>query len=176
MKNGLVLNVFLILISGCSCFPGAINSWKKELPPYMQKNIGEVKVEYGKMYDINRLGWVNPDTCIIHLHPFSSKRTFFHEAMHSFEFIKFLNDVNEWSSFYITYIDVEYGGHTFICYFLPPTLLPAKDAPNLYSIKNHWENTAETFVMVMYDKKTKSTIVGNNMEAIRKFVNGEFEY
>lgn len=176
-KSLTLIFLFIIMFNaGCAFIPGQVNKWKKDLPPYMQKNIGETTVEYSRFWDVNKQGRVFYFDLSIHLHPFASKRVFLHEAMHSFEATKFVEPTIEWDRFAFEYIDIKYQD-TFPIYYqvLPLTIIPAKDVPNAYALQDHWENTAETFVYWYKGKKSKSEIVTKNMVTIEKFVNGEYE-
>lgn len=177
LKKFFISLIFSILFNtGCAFMPGQINSWKQDLPSYMQENISEVKIEYSHILNINKVGWVEYADPIIHLHPLASKRFYLHEAMHSFEAVKFLEPSVEWDNFAFDYVDINYSEKLpFYCSLIPAIQIPVKDAPNLYAKQNHWENTAETFVFWMQKKKTKSAIIQCNIKTIEIFTNGGYQ-
>jgi len=165
--------LLLLVISGCSMNPEIVDSWKSELPRYMQKNLGPIQSEIS-LRCIFSVSWVEDDE-IIHLCPFTTKEAFFHECMHSFEVNRLRKSPKEYEKFLSEYQDVKYDiPLNFLCFVIPLHWIPAKGAPNMYALTNHWENSAETFRFWIIKKRTNSDIVKNNLKVIERFVTGEF--
>jgi hypothetical protein len=152
------LYLFFILMACTGCMTQKkIDRVLTELPPFMRKNIGQVKYEPFSPLSLALAGQVieTDPTATIYLYALANEEVLKHEAFHSFELLAMYNRPIEWQDYYMCMGNMEVKLSTHLTLFspIPPQWLPSSSSGTLYGELNHFEDGAEVFVHHRPEKK-----------------------
>ena len=145
----LPLLCILMVCSGCMN-QKKIDRVLSELPPYMHRNIGEIKYEPFSLLSLVLAGQVieTDPSATIHLYAFANENVLRHEAFHSFEILAMQERPLEWQKYCMCMGHTQTKFSTQLAHFLPvpSQWLPSDSSATLYGETNHFEDGAEVFV------------------------------
>ncbi|OHB74429.1 MAG: hypothetical protein A2Z25_21510 [Planctomycetes bacterium RBG_16_55_9] len=153
-----VIPILSILMACAGCMnQEKIDRVLAELPPYMHRNIGEVKYEPLSPLGLLLAGQVleTDPSATIHLYAFADEDVLKHEAFHSFEILAMQERPLDWQKYCMCMGNTETKLSTQLALFLPvpSQWMPSSSSATLYGQTNHFEDGAEVFVYHRPDKK-----------------------
>ncbi len=176
MKRLLILMVF---VSGCAS-QRAVQEELSLCPQYFQDNVGEAKVlpVWSAVIPLigGPSGWLNKDGSYT-LTALASRDVILHEAFHSFDFNSYQQRRAEHSKFVRAWGGVPKPQLALYlaCAAVPLVgKIPVPGHASLYGLSNGVEDSAETFVFCMRDKKRNDKKLMNKSSVIGRFVKGKY--